>query len=192
MSSVVISGDTSGAITISAPAIAGTNTLTLPTSTGNVVVDVATQTLTNKTLTSPILGTPTSGTLTNCTGLPTSGIAATAWTSYTPVITASTGSFTTVSATGAYQVIGKTCFVSINITITTVGSASGLIYATLPFTSAARIQIGGWGMETSSTGNMLKGYIPTSSTQLQWTTYSNGFTIGAGYTPTMNVVYEIA
>ena len=115
-----------------------------------------------------------------------------AWTSYTPTITASTGSFTTVSATGFYQTIGKTCFVSINITITTVGTASGLIYATLPFTSAARIQIGGWGMETSSTGNMLKGYIPPSSTQLQWTTYSNGFTIGAGYTPTMTVVYEIA
>ena len=120
------------------------------------------------------------------------GNAGGAWTAYTPVITASTGSFTTVSATGYYQVIGKTCFVSVNITITTVGSASGLIYATLPFTSAARIQIGGWGMETSSTGNMLKGYIPASTNQLQWTTYSNGFTIGAGYTPTMNVVYEIA
>jgi hypothetical protein len=34
MSSVVISGDTSGAITLAAPAVAGTNTLTLPTGTG--------------------------------------------------------------------------------------------------------------------------------------------------------------
>lgn len=33
MSSVVISGDTSGAITLSAPAVAGTNTITLPAST---------------------------------------------------------------------------------------------------------------------------------------------------------------
>lgn len=38
MSSVVISGDTSGAITLSAPAVAGTNTITLPAQTGTVLV----------------------------------------------------------------------------------------------------------------------------------------------------------
>jgi len=38
MSSVVISGDTSGAITLSAPAVAGTNTITLPASTGTVAL----------------------------------------------------------------------------------------------------------------------------------------------------------
>jgi hypothetical protein len=38
MSSVVISGDTSGAITLSAPAVAGTNTITLPAATGTVMV----------------------------------------------------------------------------------------------------------------------------------------------------------
>ncbi len=37
MSSVVISGDTSGAITLQAPAVAGSTTLTLPTSSGTVV-----------------------------------------------------------------------------------------------------------------------------------------------------------
>ena len=37
MSSVVLSGDTSGAITLSAPAVAGTNTITLPASTGTVL-----------------------------------------------------------------------------------------------------------------------------------------------------------
>jgi hypothetical protein len=39
MSSVVISGDTSGAITVSAPAVAGTTTLTLPATTGTVLND---------------------------------------------------------------------------------------------------------------------------------------------------------
>jgi len=38
MSSVIISGDTSGAITLSAPAVAGTNTATLPAATGTVMV----------------------------------------------------------------------------------------------------------------------------------------------------------
>lgn len=39
MSSIVVSGDTSGAITIAAPAVAGTNTLTLPASTGTVALN---------------------------------------------------------------------------------------------------------------------------------------------------------
>jgi hypothetical protein len=38
MSSIVISGDTSGAITLAAPAVAGTNTITLPASTGTVAL----------------------------------------------------------------------------------------------------------------------------------------------------------
>jgi len=39
MSSVVISGDTSGAITLAAPAVSGTTTLTLPATTGTVLAD---------------------------------------------------------------------------------------------------------------------------------------------------------
>jgi hypothetical protein len=39
MSSVIISGDTSGSITLQAPSVAGTNTLTLPASTGTVMVN---------------------------------------------------------------------------------------------------------------------------------------------------------
>lgn len=42
MSSVVISGDTSGAITLAAPAVSGTNTITLPSSTGNALLDSTT------------------------------------------------------------------------------------------------------------------------------------------------------
>ena len=38
MSSIVVSGDTSGAITITAPTVAGTNTLTLPALTGTVAL----------------------------------------------------------------------------------------------------------------------------------------------------------
>jgi hypothetical protein len=41
MSSVVISGDTSGAITLAAPAVSGTNTITLPASTGTMVTSNA-------------------------------------------------------------------------------------------------------------------------------------------------------
>lgn len=59
MSSVVISGDTSGAITVSAPAVAGTNTLTLQAGTG-----------TNSMNTLATAVASTSGTSIDFTGLP--------------------------------------------------------------------------------------------------------------------------
>lgn len=37
MSSVVISGDTSGTVTVTVPVVAGTNTVTIPAVTGNVI-----------------------------------------------------------------------------------------------------------------------------------------------------------
>ena len=114
-----------------------------------------------------------------------------AWTSFTPTITASTGAFTTVSATGKYYIFGKTCTLNMIVDITTAGTATGVMYATLPFTSAARVQIGGYGMEVNATGSMLKGYIPGSSTQLQVTTYANATTIGSGFSNILTVVYEI-
>jgi hypothetical protein len=50
MSSVVISGDTSGAITLSAPAVAGTNTITLPANTGTVITTASTAVVTQAML----------------------------------------------------------------------------------------------------------------------------------------------
>ena len=38
MSSVILNGDTSGSVTVSVPAVAGTNTVTIPASTGTVMV----------------------------------------------------------------------------------------------------------------------------------------------------------
>ena len=76
MSSVVISGNTSGSITLSAPDVSGSNTLSLPAVTDTLAGIAATQTLTNKTLVAPALGTPASGVLTNCTGVPAAALPA--------------------------------------------------------------------------------------------------------------------
>ena len=70
MSSISVAGDSSGSITIAAPAVAGSGTLTLPVATDTLAGIAATQTLTNKTLVAPALGTPASGNLVNCTGIP--------------------------------------------------------------------------------------------------------------------------
>ena len=47
MASVVISGDTSGTVTLSAPAVAGSNTISLPAQTGDALVDIARSLTTN-------------------------------------------------------------------------------------------------------------------------------------------------
>jgi hypothetical protein len=45
MSSVVIAGDTSGTVTLAAPAVSGTTTLTLPTTSGTIVTTSGSQTI---------------------------------------------------------------------------------------------------------------------------------------------------
>jgi len=72
---VKLNGATSGSVTIDAPAVAGTNTLTLPAVTDTLVGLAATQTLTNKTIqggaiTSATAQASTSGTSINFTDIP--------------------------------------------------------------------------------------------------------------------------
>lgn len=55
-----------------------------------------------------------------------------AWNAYTPTITAQSGAFTAVSATGRWKQVGKLVFIELAITITTNGTAAGGIRATLP------------------------------------------------------------
>jgi len=66
MSSIVVAGDTSGSVTLSAPAVAGSTVLTLPATSGTVIT-----TATGQTLTSPVIaGTPSGvGTLTSGTAV---------------------------------------------------------------------------------------------------------------------------
>lgn len=65
MSSVVISGDTSGSVSVTVPAVAGTNTVTIPAVTGTAVI--AGQ---NSAITAGTAQASTSGTSIDFTGIP--------------------------------------------------------------------------------------------------------------------------
>ena len=57
MADIVLTGNTSGAITVAAPAVAGTNTLTLPANTGNIVTTGDSSTITQGMLASGVAST---------------------------------------------------------------------------------------------------------------------------------------
>ena len=71
MSSIVVSGDTSGAITLAAPAVAGSNTLTLPALTGTVLTNASTGTVLQvvNAIKTDTFSSSTTGTWTDITGL---------------------------------------------------------------------------------------------------------------------------
>ena len=56
MADIVLTGNTSGAITVAAPAVAGTNTLTLPANTGNIVTTGDSSTITQGMIASNVAG----------------------------------------------------------------------------------------------------------------------------------------
>jgi hypothetical protein len=122
MSSVVISGDTSGAITLSAPAVAGTNTITLPAATGTAVVTGTTPTLNGITFPATQVPSADANTLDDYE----EG-------TWTPTITTNSGTATTYSdLSGRYTRIGNTVYIRGGVRPTNgtfgAGSAEGTLY----------------------------------------------------------------
>jgi hypothetical protein len=149
-------------------------------------------------------GTPASVTLTNGTGLPlTTGVtgilpvanggtndSGTAWTSYVPTVSAASGTFTTVSATGRYKTIGKIVFLQTFITITTVGSASGAVNFTLPPGITPASFSMGVGREVSINGKMFSVTLSASSSVATTNNYDNSSPAVNGASLIANSVFE--
>ncbi len=112
-----------------------------------------------------------------------------AWTTYTPTVTANVGTFTTVSATGRYKTIGKTVFIELDITITTNGTAAGYVQATLPV-SQASFDYFLVGREYNVTGFILFGIVSGNSMLIG--NYDNTYPGGTGRRLKLSGVYEAA
>lgn len=113
-----------------------------------------------------------------------------AWTAYTPTITAGSGTFTTVSASGRYKLIGKTAFVSIVVGITTVGTAVGSLSVSLPVTATSSSANMGMGRENGLTGKMVQGLIAGGATSVAIFDYQNVTVNASGAQVFFSAVYE--
>jgi hypothetical protein len=81
---------------------------------------------------------------------------------FTPTITATAGTLTTVTATGNYTKIGRQVTVNMQATLTNIGTASGALVSTLPFTAGLFPAIG-MGREDQNTGVSLQARIPSGA-----------------------------
>jgi hypothetical protein len=87
-----------------------------------------------------------------------------AWTAYTPNVTSGTGTFTSVAASGRYKQNGKTVHFTVNVTITTNGTAAGSVVVGLPVTAFGNGVF--CGRENGLTGFGLSVTIASSTTLL--------------------------
>ena len=96
MSSIVVAGDSSGSITIAAPAVAGSGTLTLPVATDTLVGKATTDTLTNKS----IAATQLTGTIA-AAALPAGSVLQVVNGTYATQVTSSTSTYITTGLTAS-------------------------------------------------------------------------------------------
>lgn len=117
-----------------------------------------------------------------------------AWTSYTPTVTASSGSITTYSAAGWYSQSGKTIVVQGRVVITTVGTASGTTIVTLPVTAQTRTNAEwvGSALEGQSTGYGGWASVLSGATAVNLRNYNFGTFLGSNNIISFTVTYEVA
>jgi hypothetical protein len=199
MGSLVLTGDTSGSVTIDVPAVAGSNTVTIPAVTGTAVI--AGQ---NSAITSGTAVASTSGTSIDFTGIPS-------WVKRITVMlngvstNGSSAQFTLLIGSGSLATTGyasqawtdstgtgvlSTAFLLTNVYGTSTNTLSGTIVLTLINSNTwvengvlgyANVASAGW----TSTGNSpaLGGALD----RIRITTFAGTETFDAG---TINILYE--
>ena len=115
-----------------------------------------------------------------------------AWVAYSPTVTATSGTFTTLVTNASYCQIGKTVHLAVSIGITTAGTATGGIKVTLPVTAKTGSIAVGSGRENSATGNQLQVYIAGATGTCEIWQYNNATTIASGRTVLVSLTYEVA
>ena len=108
-----------------------------------------------------------------------------------PVVTATTGTLTTVTATGNYTKVGRSITVNFQVTLTNIGTASGALIVTLPYSAGLFPAIGS-GREEQNTGIMLQARIPSTTPSAAYVlSYANGTVIATGNIIQCTITYFV-
>jgi hypothetical protein len=112
--------------------------------------------------------------------------------SYTPTITASSGTITTTNnVSGGYIRVGKLCWVRFNIGITTNGTGAGAVNITMPFTSASPTNMGIF-RESLVNGKIGAVTVGGSGAVASLNNYDNTYPGANGVNLIGTVIYEVA
>lgn len=106
---------------------------------------------------------------------------------YTPTVSAYSGTITTASATGRYTRIGRLWMVHVDITITTNGTGAGIVKVTLPATAAGHAI--GAGID-AGTGDALTCQAATGEAMLYVRKYDHTYPGGDAKTLRCTVVFD--
>lgn len=108
---------------------------------------------------------------------------------WSPTVTAGSGTFTSVSAVGGYLQIGKAVWFNITITITTAGSAAGNIIIPLPVGTSVR-PFSVAGTETALIGAGLSGFGTAGGSSMAVRKTDTTTIIASGNVVTVSGFYE--
>lgn len=110
---------------------------------------------------------------------------------FSSTITSDGGTITTATGSGWYTKIGDRVFYELAITITTAGTGTGGIIATLPFTSSNARNYAGCGRETAVTGFMAVGIVAAGAATVRILKYDNTTLIASGHQIVFSGVYAV-
>lgn len=118
------------------------------------------------------------------------------WFSYTPDVGAGAGTFTSVSAIGKFRLVGRMCFVSASVYITTNGTAANYTMIGIPITSTSQsnleVAYPFFGREGLVTGKALGGLVTSQRpNHIFVRDYSNAYCGDNGYQLNVSGWYEI-
>jgi hypothetical protein len=112
--------------------------------------------------------------------------------SFTPAVSAASGSYTTVTATGKYVKVGRLVTIRMRVSITTNGTASGAMFlGNIPFPTTDNNDFGGGTREDVSTG---LGYVCSGqgTTSIYINRYDGAYGLGDGQGLTFCISYVAA
>jgi len=98
------------------------------------------------------------------------------WRTYTPTITATSGTITTLgTVTALYKIVGNTVSIKFTVGITTNGTGAGAVKITLPISSAQSVAASGIGRESAITGNTFNVYSDVGQSFAALLNYNNSY-----------------